>query len=415
MHDELKKYSDMIYKCIRCGACRSVCPTFGEELSETSVARGRMALIEAVMDGRLPLTDTFEKIVFGCAMCGACKANCPSGVDVPAVIEAARAELVREKGSESMMRYLAKRSLKDKKATDRAFAMMALGRAVYGPLAATPLGKYLPYQYKDFKRSFPSIPSKPLARRIPELSIAGKSRGRVAFYAGCVINYVYPEIGEAAVKVLSASGYDVLYIKDEVCCGKPLLSLGELDAVRPLAERNIELLEGAGVEAVLTACPTCALTLRDDYPKILPDSGKAARLSGMVEDVNRFLIEKTDIIRLTGNIGRTATYHDPCHLNFGMGVKAEPRELVRAATGGRLVEMDEAERCCGFGGSFSFLNYTLSGKVSARKSRNILATKADVLVTACPGCIMHIEDALKQSGSKMGALHTLQLLAESIK
>ena len=154
----LNSYTEEIFKCIRCGACRAVCPTFGEELSEIAVARGRMALVEAVMEGDLSLTDAFEKAVFHCAMCGACKAGCPSGVDVPAIMEAARAELVEKKRSEPLVRFLARKSLKDKKALDRAFSLMALGRAAYGPLAATPLARYLPYQYEEFKRNFPKIP-----------------------------------------------------------------------------------------------------------------------------------------------------------------------------------------------------------------------------------------------------------------
>jgi len=414
MSKPLEKYTDMVYKCIRCGACRAVCPTFGEELCETAVARGRMALIEAVLEGKLELTDSLEKIVFNCAMCGACKASCPSGVDVPAVIEAARAELVLRKGSEPMMRYLAKRSLKDKKATDKAFALMALGRAVYGPLAATPLGRYLPYQYRDFKRNFPKIPLKTLAKRIPALSRVDKPKGRVALYAGCVIYYVYPEIGEAAVKVLNTAGYDVVFIADEVCCGKPLLSLGELDAAKGLAEKNVALLSGLDVEHVLTACPTCALTLKEDYPKILPESDAASALAGKVEDVNRFLVRNTDILDRLDKSGMSVTYHDPCHLNFGMGIKGEPRELIKAASGS-LVEMSEPERCCGFGGSFSFLNYTLSGRISGRKAASIIATKADALVTACPGCMMHISDALGQAGSDIKTMHTLQILERSLK
>jgi len=415
MSSALEKFADQIYKCIRCGACRSVCPTFGEELSELAVARGRVALVEAVMKGELDLTPAFEKTVFGCAMCGACKANCPSGVDVPGIIEAARAELVRKKGSEPLARYLAKKSLKDKKSLDRAFSLMAMGRAMYGPLAATPLSKYLPYQYKDFKRNFPKIPSRPLAKRVPELSRADKPKGRVVFYAGCVINYVYPEIGESAVRVLNRAGYDVLLVKDELCCGKPLLSLGETDVFVSLAARTLAQLAATEADAVLTACPTCALTLKEDYPKILAGSKDAGRVAAKVEDVNRFLLNKSDLIREISGIEASVTYHDPCHLNFGMGIKAEPRQLINAATGGGLVEMAESERCCGFGGSFSFLNYGLSGHISARKAANAGATGAGIVATACPGCIMHIDDAVKQAGIEAETLHTLQIIDRALK
>jgi glycolate dehydrogenase iron-sulfur subunit len=415
MPNNLDKYADAVYKCIRCGACRAVCPTFGEDLIETAVARGRMALVEAVINGDLSLTPAFEKAMFHCAMCGACKAGCPSGVDVPGIIEAARAELVAKKKSEPLTRFLARKSLKDKAAMDRAFAMMALGRAAYGPLAATPLAKYLPYQYKDFKRNFPAIPSKPLSARVPALSKAKESKGKVAFFAGCVINYIYPEIGESAIKVVNAAGYDVVMVKEELCCGKPLKSLGEVDAFKSLAERTVKLFGGLDVEAVLTACPTCALTLKEDYPKILPDSEAAATFAGKVRDANHFLVTHSDLIRQLGMAELKVTYHDPCHLNFGLNVRSEPRQLVDAATCGGLVEMPEATRCCGFGGSFSFLDYELSGRIAHRKAANIISTGASVVATACPGCMMHIRDALKQSGSDIGTLHTLQVIEKALK
>jgi len=407
--------NDAVYKCIRCGACRSVCPTFGEELSELAVARGRVALVEAVLKGELELTEAFERAVFNCAMCGACKANCPSGVDVPAIIESARVELVEKKRSESLMRFLAKQSLKDRKTMDRSFALMALGRAAYGPLAATPLARYLPYQYKDFKRNFPTIPLKPLSKRVPELSKAENSKGRVIFFAGCVINYVYPEIGESAVRVLNKAGYDVILSKDEPCCGKPLKSLGEAAAFKELAGKTVDLFKDIKADAVLTACPTCALTLKEDYSKILTEDDEALKLAGRVEDINRFLLLNSDIIKSVSPAEAVVTYHDPCHLNYGMGVKSEPRALLNAASDGGFVEMDESDRCCGFGGSFSFINYGLSGRIAARKAGNIIASGAEVVATACPGCMMHLRDSLKQAGSRVTALHTLQVLDKVLK
>jgi len=336
-------------------------------------------------------------------------------VDVPAVIEAARAELVKEKGSEQLFRYLAKRSLKDKPATDKAFSVMSLGGALYGPLAATPLGRYLPYQYRDIKRKLPKIPSKTLAKRIPAESCVPHPKGRVAFFAGCVVYYVYPEVGEAAVRVLNAAGYDVLFAREEVCCGKPLKSLGETDEFFRLAGKNVDIFNEMKVDAVLSACPTCALTLKEDYPKILPESKAARDLADKVDDIGRFLLNKSEIVKLIDERPVSATYHDPCHLNWGIGIKAEPRELVRASAGKGLIEMAEPDWCCGFGGSFSFLNYVLSGRISAKKAANALATGADVLATGCPGCMMHIQDALKQTGSKMSAVHTVQLIDKALK
>ncbi len=414
----LTNYSDEIFKCIRCGACRAVCPTFGEELSEIAVARGRMALIEAVTGGELALTDAFEKAVFNCAMCGACKAGCPSGVDVPAVIEAARAELVEKKRSEGLIRFLARKSLKDKKSLDHAFSLMALGRAAYGPLAATPLAKYLPYQYEDFRRNFPKIPRKPLSKRIPPVSRIRSAKGTVLFYAGCVINYVYPEIGVAAVKILNHAGYDVVFVKEELCCGKPLLSLGETEAFRSVAEKNVSLLSDVEADFIVSACPTCSLTLKEEYLKILaggPAADAAASLGAKVRDINQFLLHETDFITRLDAAEMVITYHDPCHLAHGMGVKKEPRELLDAATLGGLVEMQEASRCCGFGGSFSFLNYELSGRIANRKVKNIIKTGAPAVVTACPGCMMHLKDALGQSGSDVAAFHTLQIYEKAIK
>jgi glycolate oxidase iron-sulfur subunit len=417
----LTNYTEEIFKCIRCGACRAVCPTFGEELSEVAVARGRMALVEAVMEGDLSLTDAFEKAVFNCAMCGACKAGCPSGVDVPAIMEAARAELVEKKRSEPLVRFLARKSLKDKKALDRAFSLMALGRAAYGPLAATPLARYLPYQYEDFKRNFPKIPKKPLSTRIPPVSRIRNAKGTVLFYAGCVINYINPEIGVAAVKVLNHAGYDVAFVKEELCCGKPLKSLGETEAFRSVAERNVALLTDAKADFIVSACPTCSLTLKDEYPKILAESPEsdaadaAAGLGAKVRDINEFLLHETDFITKLSAAEMVITYHDPCHLSFGMGVKKEPRELLDAATLGGLVEMEEASRCCGFGGTFSFLNYELSGKIANRKVANIIKTGAPAVVTACPGCMMHLRDALGQADSDTATFHTLQIYEKAIK
>ncbi|MGA2192830.1 MAG: (Fe-S)-binding protein, partial [Nitrospirota bacterium] len=282
------------------------------------------------------------------------------------------------------------------------------------PLAATPLGRFLPYQYKDFKRQIPKIPVKPLSSRVPSRINAEKSVGKVLFYTGCVINYVYPEIGEAAIRVLNKAGYDVLLAKGELCCGKPLKSLGEIDSFKALAEKGVKVLSELDADFVLTACPTCALTLRDEYIKILPESESAKRLSGKVQDVNHFLVHHSDIMDRLAPSSLVVTYHDPCHLNFGMNVRSEPRELMKKAAGG-YAEMEESSRCCGFGGSFSFLDYRLSGKIANRKVSNVLKTGAQAVAAACPGCMMHLKDALAQAGSSVVALHTLQIIDKALK
>jgi glycolate oxidase iron-sulfur subunit len=232
---------------------------------------------------------------------------------------------------------------------------------------------------------------------------------RVALFLGCLINYVYPEIAEATVAVLGRLGVEVVIPQGQVCCGTPVLSFGDEQAARRLATMNTEALLVSGADHIVTACASCGKTLKSDYEWLVPDQGAA--LAKKVLDVSELL----DRIPVQGArpIERRVTYHDPCHLRWGQNVVAPPRKLLGQYA--QYVEMPEAERCCGGGGSFSLFHYDLATRIAAKKLDSIAASGAEVVATNCPGCILHISDRVTAAGMKIPVVHSIQIVEEAMR
>lgn len=188
----------------------------------------------------------------------------------------------------------------------------------------------------------------------------------------------------------------------------PMLAAGDRAGAIRAAETNVERLRG--VETVVTPCPTCALTLRERYPELLEgrDSHDAAlELGKKTQEICTYL-GKMNL--LGGELRGRITYHDPCHLNWGLGVREEPRMLLRSL-GLELGEMARPEACCGFGGTFSLKNYDLAVRINDKKLEDIAGTGAEIVATPCPGCRMHIEDGLNRRRMAQRVLHPVELVA----
>ncbi len=221
----------------------------------------------------------------------------------------------------------------------------------------------------------------------------------------------------SVINVLKRLGFNVILPEGDLCCGVPIRAIGDHKTVLTLAESNFEILRKLEVEAILTACPTCGLTLKKKYPELLPDAEGMEAFVCKIKDINEFIVEKDLFPSLvTGHLSLNTriTYHDPCHLNWGLGISRQPREILRGIWGVNFIEMRNAEGCCGFGGIFSFNHYDLSMRIAERKLKSINDTLAEVVVTSCPGCRMHIEDALRQAGLRTGVKHIMQMVDKAI-
>jgi glycolate oxidase iron-sulfur subunit len=229
------------------------------------------------------------------------------------------------------------------------------------------------------------------------------SKGRVAIFTGCLINSVYPEVAADLAAVLERIGYEPILPQGQTCCGAPLLNFGEAAAARRVAEINRRALADSGAETVLTPCAACGHTLKSAYPRLLsPDwTGGTFRIL----DATEFLAGAE--LGPLAPLAKKIAYHDPCQLRWGQRITEPPRELLRRCA--RYVEMPGAERCCGGGGAFSLFHPDIAGKIADRKVRSIRESGAEVVATACPGCMLLLSAHLPEP-----PLHVIQVLRRAM-
>ncbi|OGQ06224.1 MAG: hypothetical protein A2W38_02145 [Deltaproteobacteria bacterium RBG_19FT_COMBO_58_16] len=421
--DRLAEFREEIDKCVKCGTCRSVCPVFKVIGREGGSTRGKMTLIGARQEGKLGLTETYLRAIKDCTLCGACQTNCPNDVKTTAIIAAARAEAVDELGVPFTASMVFKNLLGQNSLMDKAFKLATRFQGLMfkssgsesGLLSrfSTPLvgkGRLVPQFAKTFFLD------------MEQVRAAGGEKGlrktgapRVAFYAGCGINFLMPEVGLKSIAVLKRAGAEVIIPPEQVCCGMPAYSTGDVESARQMALRNLEVFEAYDLDFVATSCATCGYGLKTQLRNLL--GGEAA----LTERVDAFCSKVRDITELlTGELklkggenpvgARLATYHDPCHLGRGQGLREEPRVLIAQSSGVVLKEMKNPCACCGLGGGLSLSNYELSTEIARKKAENIKNSGADVVVTACPGCMVHLRDGLHRFGVDVKVAHVVELL-----
>ena len=383
----LERYRAEIARCVKCGSCRAVCPSFLVDREESHSARGRMALIEAVLDGRLAASAAYEDRLETCTGCLACEAACASNVRVTAIIQAAKEQAVAETG--------------------RGILKSLIGRVLSSPRAMQSTAWLAPLALHYAPSSVKAKPHRIAGRAASGREQNRAKKGSLIFFPGCATSYFQPGIGTAALDVLAALGYEVIIPDGLTCCGRPLLSLGDRDAAREAAERNSRLF--ADSDVVVTACASCSLTFKKEYPRLLRPEVKVPA----VLDIHELLAREISGLQLRP-VNKSVTWHDPCHLGRGQGLAKTARDVIRAIPGITLIDMRDADQCCGFGGVMRVTHRRDSDAIADKKARNIIATRAQAVVTGCPSCRMQIADALRREESGIEALHTLQLLQETL-
>jgi glycolate oxidase iron-sulfur subunit len=228
------------------------------------------------------------------------------------------------------------------------------------------------------------------------------------------MNWGYADAAMATRNILTRGGFRV-EVPAVVCCGVPHRAYGDIGAARDLARKNIAALEK--YEHVVTDCASCGAALKE-YKHLLKDDPeyreRAEKVSGRAADISEFLV-KHEFPKPQGQVPLRVTYHDPCHLVRGQGIKNQPREILQAIPGVEYVEMKGADVCCGAAGSFCVTHPALSEGVGSNKAESILETKADVVVSGCPSCLTQLKAMLAAQGSKTKVMHPMELLAESYK
>ena len=241
---------------------------------------------------------------------------------------------------------------------------------------------------------------------------------KASLFVTCVVDQFYPEIGESTVRVLRRLGVDVDFPEEQTCCGQPAFNSGFRSDAKPLARRFLDTFEKA--DAVVIPSGSCTAMVRVFYPELFHDDpGLAARVDAVARktfELTEFIVDVLGVTRLPESAGaprRTVTYHEGCHLRREIGVTTQPRALIKAAPGVDLVEMEQAEVCCGFGGTFAVKYADISGAMLADKLRNVADTGADAVVSCDSTCLMQIGGGLEKRGMAAKPLHVAQLLDEA--
>jgi iron-sulfur cluster protein len=402
-------------RCIRCGACANVCPIYGLVGGHNygHVYIGAIGLILTYFyHGR----ENARAIVQNCANCQACKAICPASIDLPALIKQVNGlVLAQEKKRPAKNRLLAA-VLKDRKLFH---FLLRRARLAQKPLADGDMVRHLPMLFsKEHEfRSLPVIASKPFRGRFKSLAKkAGKAKYRVALFGGCLMDFVYPEQGEAFLKLIKDKSIRVDYPLEQTCCGLPAAMLTETKTAKKVARQNLEAIDPADYDYIVTLCASCGSHLKESYPKLLADtpglSVKARQFADKVIDFSSFMKEVAGQDKVEKGTGARTAYHAPCHLCRGLDVHEAPRELIECA-GLQYAAYDTEEVCCGFGGSFSMTFPELSAEVLGKKLDAVEATGAEQLVTDCPGCVLQLRGGLDKRGSKVKVKHIAEVLAEA--
>jgi len=427
--DELAVIQSEIDKCMRCGFCMAVCPVYGVEKDEKAVARGKIAVAQAVLDGELEIDDPqVSAALFNCLVCTSCMQNCPTGVRVDRIVIEARAAMARKNGL-PWVKSAIFGALLDRPALDLAMkagaVLSGLAFRQHPRLKAVspraPLAILGQSAGMDSQRLLPAPNTSPLSERLPERIPAGatEAKAKVAFFTGCSFQYFYPSTGTDLVEVLSANGAEVVVPRDQICCGTPVRVHGDLPTAREMARRNLDAMESSGADYIATGCGSCGSAFQHSFTELLagdPEyAPKAAHWAARTYDVSTLLVKVIGYRPPEGQVDAVVTYHDPCHLKKSMKVAAEPRQILDSIPGVILREMARPDACCGSGGSYGLTHAQTAGEIAAKKGADIADTGASTVATGCPACMMQLLDTVHRTGGRQRVRHYISLLAESYR
>jgi len=407
-------------KCVHCGLCLNACPTYRELGLEMDSPRGRIYQMNQVANGS-PITPEYIRHLDLCLACRGCESACPSGVPYGRMIEAARAQLKAEEQPGWWARQ--RRRFIFEKLLPSRMALQAAGAALYayqasgiqrlvrasgvlkllgkiGDIEALSPNAEIPFFYSQIGKTLPAI---------------GKQKYRVAFLAGCIANVAFARLNEATVRVLQRNGCEVVIPGSQTCCGALHLHSGLRDKAQALARKNIDACPPEEFDAIITNAAGCGSTLKE-YDELLEGdpiySEQSLRFKAKLKDVTEFLAS-IELNREMGPVEGIATYQDSCHLAHGQKIRTAPRKLIKAVPGLVFREMAMPDLCCGSAGIYNILESEMALQVLRHKMDSVNTTKADLIITANPGCMLQLAAGARLFGNGQRVMHVVQVLDEA--
>jgi glycolate oxidase iron-sulfur subunit len=417
-----KELRALLAECARCGTCRTACTLYPERKSEKAVARGKVALLEAALDegAEAPAPERLKGALADCLLCGKCERACPNKVKVEELVARARSAVAEETGLPAWKSLLLGEMLARPAARGAAAAFVALAQKVAG--AEPQVGSGLAWRFPPFLdptgRVLPPFPSKGFTASLGRDEAAA---GEAVLFPGCVFDLVLPSVGRAAYETMSAGGRTVRVPRDLACCGLPALGAGDREAALRCVRKNVAALRATGTGPVVFPCGSCLAMFRKNLFFLLeagdPLRAEAEELSARCVDYASHLLASgvLDALPTAPAEGAGTTgYHDPCHLSGALALSDPPREVLRRVLGGAFGEMEGADRCCGYGGTFNVKEYGTSSRIGGGKVEAAAASGTEEIVTSCSGCVLQLFDAAARSAPAVRVRHLAEVVRERL-
>jgi glycolate oxidase iron-sulfur subunit len=410
---QLNRYYDEISRCNKCGFCQVACPVFSVTGYEAGVARGRLALLRALIENRTAWTEELEDPLFACLACGACTANCFPAVATADLILAARSDYLERVGRGRLHRLLVDHLLPYPRRMRAAMKGVRLSKKSGASRAAGALG-LLRFLGRDFPRA------EGIVERLPKFAFRDKTKpgvlrgrgneGRVAYFIGCGMDLLCTEAAEATLRLL-VSKAETVEVLDNCCCGLPAATYGDRPAAARLALSNLELFQEGRYDRIVTDCSSCAAFLKK-YPALFAEGDPrhlwAVEAAARVKDLVEVLGAGGGLSALSHAV---VTYHDPCHARRGQNLALQPRQILQSIPGLEYRELPESDWCCGGAGSYSLFHYDLAQRILDRKMDNIVKTGAGIVATSCPACMIHLSFGARRRGLPIEVRHISEIAA----
>lgn len=401
--------------CVHCGMCLESCPTYEQSGEEQQSPRGRVYLIKAVAEGKLNVDEHFAEPVFSCLDCRACTTACPVDIDVGGLIEEARGQIRQAiplngwKGAVNKFFlhgvFPHHNRLRSLGGLLRFYQKSGMQKVI----RKTNLIHIMPQHLTDMESIMPEVKGSVRKKFTSEIKAKGESKHKVAMLTGCVMDVFFSDINESTINVLTRNGNDVSIPKNQTCCGALHVHAGDREMGRKLAKQNIEAFENE--EKVIVNAAGCGCMMKE-YSELFRDEPewkeRAEAFEEKIVDISKYLHD-TGYEKPKAMMNTRITYHDACHLAHGQGIRKEPREILLDIPGIEMVQMPNADRCCGSAGIYNITNPEMADAVLKSKMENV-PEDVEMISMGNPGCMMQMALGVQKYGRNQKIVHTVQLL-----